>query len=207
MDAWNRNLRKNVIMKFKNKYFLLRHGQTIYQKENRKMNYKASENLFITLTKEGKEMIKGAAKALKNSSIDMIFASPYERTKETAEIVSAMLKIKKINYDKRLVDINLGKFMGKSMEESWRFYLKGKNKFDNIPEDGESWADVLKRVKSFLDDTEKEFHGKNILVVSHADPIWLMAGVLRSLKTEEQFIKARDDRENSYPKLGQLIII
>jgi len=200
-------------MKLKNKYFLLRHGQTIYQKEGREMNYDAEENPILTLTPEGKKMVEDSVKALKKicdeqgQNIDSIFSSPYERTKETAEITEGILDVKEINYDKRLVDINLGKFMGRPMEESWKFYLGGEIKFDNRPKGGESWNDILERVKSFLDDIEKKYKERNILIVSHADPIWLMAGYLRGFKNEEQFLKARDDRENSYPKLAQLIII
>ncbi|MCX6719499.1 MAG: histidine phosphatase family protein [Candidatus Staskawiczbacteria bacterium] len=200
-------------MKLNNKYFLLRHGQTIYQKEDRRMNYDAKENPYLTLTNEGKEMVKTTAEQLKKicdehgQSIDLIFSSPYERTKETSEIVSEVLGVKDINYDERLVDINLGIFMGKAMEESWKFYLEGEVKFKNKPEGAESWEDILNRVKNFLNNIEKKYKDRNILIVSHADPIWLMAGYLRGFKTEEQFSKARDDRENSYPKLAQLILI
>jgi broad specificity phosphatase PhoE len=214
VDAGNKNARKNVIiMKLNNKYFLLRHGQTIYQKEDRGTNYDAKENPLLTLTDEGKEMVRVSAEKIKKicdehgQSIDLIFSSPYERTKETTEIVSGVLGVKEINYDERLVDINLGIFMGRTMEESWKFYLEGDVKFKNKPEGGESWEDILNRIKSFLDDVEKKYKDRNILIISHADPIWLMAGYLRGFKSEDQFLIAREDRENSYPKLAQLILI
>lgn len=201
---------KNIAT-LKNKYFIMRHGQTIYQKEDRRMNYDAKENSFITLTEEGREMVKKSAETLKKicndhgQNIDLIFSSPYKRTKETAEISADILGVEKINFDDRIVDINLGIFMGRPMEESWKFYLRGKIKFENRPESGENWNDVLKRVKSFLNDVEKKYQNRNILIVSHADPIWLMAGYLRGYKTEDKFLKAREDRENSYPKLAQII--
>jgi broad specificity phosphatase PhoE len=192
-------------MKLNNKYFLLRHGQTIYQKENRGVNYNADENPFIPLTEEGKQMVAESAQKVKEKNITLIFSSPYLRTKQTAEITAGIIGIEKIRYDERLVDINLGKLMGKSMEESWTFYLGGDKKFDNKPEDGESWGDILERTKSFLEDLEKKYKDKNILIVSHADPIWLMAGYLRGYKDENEFIKSREDREDSYPKLAQVI--
>jgi len=190
-----------------NKYYIMRHGQTIYQKENRQINYFADENPFITLTEEGREMVEKTAQTMKGAGIDLIFSSRYTRTKETAEIAAKILGIKKINYDERLIDINLGVFMGKPMEDSHGFYLKGETVFSNKPEGGESWSDILERVKGFLDELEKQYQGKNILIISHADPIWLMAGYLRGFKKKEDFLKARADRENSYPKLGQLIFI
>ncbi|MEK7080668.1 MAG: histidine phosphatase family protein [Patescibacteria group bacterium] len=202
-------------MELKNKYFLLRHGQTIYQKEGRKVNYEADSPFKLEITEEGREMIKKSTEILKKTcaeqgqSIDLIFASPFLRAKQSAEIVSKVLGIKKINYDECLGDINLGEFMGKPMEESSKFYLEGKNKFENRPKGGESWADILKRTKSFLDDVEKKYQGKNILVISHADPIWLMAGVLKGFVKDEQFLNSRrsEDKKDLYPKVGELIKI
>ena len=202
-------------MELNNKYFLLRHGQTIYQKEGREMNYPADSGPFLSLTEEGKEMVKQSAQKIKNicdecsQNIDFVFVSPFLRTKQSAEIVANVFGFdsKKINYDERLVDIDLGEFMGKSMQESWNFYLGDKITFDNRPKDGESWDDILKRLKSFLDEVEQKYSGKNILIISHADPIWLMAGYLREFKNENQYLEARNDRQNSYPTVGQLIEI
>jgi broad specificity phosphatase PhoE len=196
-------------MKLNNKYFLLRHGQTIYQKEDRKMNYDPDSPYKLELTDEGKQMVRDSAEKLKKENIGIIFASPYLRTKQSAEAVAEVIEfdVSKINYDERIVDINLGKFMGHPMDESREFYFIGNEKFKNRPEGGESWNGILKRVESFLDEVEKKYENEIILVVSHADPIWLMAGYLRGLKTEEQFLEARKDRENSYPKLAQIIKI
>lgn len=193
------------MMKLNNKYFLLRHGQTIYQKEGKEMNYPPDSGGWLTITDEGKEMIKNSAEKLKTKSIDLIFASPYLRTKQSAEIVADILGVKEINYDNRLVDIDLGEFMGKSMQKSHDFYLGDKITFDNRPKGGESWDDILARVKSFLDEINQKYSGKNILIISHADPIWLMLGYLRGYEDEGQFLQARKDRENSYPAVGQLI--
>jgi broad specificity phosphatase PhoE len=183
----------------------MRHGQTIYQKENRNINYDPKENPFITLTDEGKKMVEESAEILKDKNIDLIFSSPYIRAKQSVEIVAKIIGIEEINFDERLVDINLGKFMGRSMEESWKFYIDGTNSFDNRPEGGESWNDILLRTKIFIGEVEEKYSGKNILIVSHADPIWLMLGYLRGLKLNEQFLESRNDKKNSYPKLAQLI--
>ncbi|MDP3882751.1 MAG: histidine phosphatase family protein [Candidatus Staskawiczbacteria bacterium] len=198
-------------MKMNNKYYILRHGQTIYQKENRGMNYEPDSPQKLEITQEGKKMVKNSAENLKNLcmeqgfDIDVIIASPFLRTKQSAKIAADILGIKEIKYDDRLVDINLGEFLGRPQKESTDFYSRGTNLFDNRPFNGESWNDVLKRIKSFADEIEEKYSNKNILIISHADPIWLMIGYLRGLKGEEQFMEARHDRENFYPKVGQLI--
>ena len=74
-------------MKIKNKYFLLRHGETIYQTEKKHLLYPSPEKPPIPLTKNGKRMIAGAAEWLKDKDIDLIFASPFFRTKQSAKIV------------------------------------------------------------------------------------------------------------------------
>jgi len=144
---------------------------------------------------------------LKERNVNLIFSSPYLRTKQTAEITAKILGIENIIFDERLIDINLGIFMGESTEKSTKFYLGEKPSFDNRPENGESWNDILSRVKSFLDEVEKKYDNKNILIVSHADPIWLMVGYLREYKNESIFLEARKDRKNSYPKLAQIIYV
>lgn len=194
-------------MNLNNNYYLLRHGQTIYQKEGREMNYEPDSPQKLEITEEGKEMVRVSAEKLIDKKIDIIFASPYLRTKQSAEIVADILNFdkEKIIYEERLVDINLGEFMGKSMNESHAFYLGDKIAFDNKPKGGESWDDILDRVKLFLDEVNEKYKDKNILIISHADPIWLMLGYLREYKNEEQYLQARKDKENSYPKVAQLI--
>jgi len=192
-------------MKLENKYYLLRHGQTIYQKECIDKNYDPDSPQKLGITEEGREMIKKAAESLKDKNINLIFVSPFLRAKQSAEIASSILGVKGINYDDRLQDIDLGDFSGRPMEESNKFFLEGGSRFENRPKNGENWNDVLKRVKSFLDEIEKKYKNKNILIISHADPIWLMLGYSRGYKNEEQFLESRKDGQNSHPSVGQLI--
>lgn len=196
-------------MKLNNKYFLLRHGQTIYQKEGRKLNYEADSPQKLSITEEGKEMIKNSAEKLKKEKIDLIFASPYLRAKQSAKIAADILGIEQINYDERLVDINLGEFAGQSKDKYTKFYTGKDKSLEKKAKGGESWGDVLERVKTFLDDVEKKYRDKNILIISHADPIWLMAGVLKGFVKDEQFLNSRrsEDKKDLYPKTGELIKI
>jgi broad specificity phosphatase PhoE len=198
-------------MELNNRYFLLRHGQTIYQKEKIDINYPPDSPDELEITEEGREMVRASAEQLKDTcaeqgrSINVIFASPYLRTRESASIAAEIIGIKEVYYDDRLTDINLGEFLGRPMSESLNFYSSGKDPFNSKPKNGESWNDILERIESFIVDVEKRYKNKNILVVSHADPIWILAGYLRGYKTEEEFLKARKDRENCYPRVGQLI--
>ena len=77
----------------KNKYYILRHGETIYQTEKKKMMYPWPESEPVLLTKNGLSQIKKVAKSLKNKKIDLIYSSDASRTRQTAEIVARELEI------------------------------------------------------------------------------------------------------------------
>lgn len=192
-------------MKLKNKYFLLRHGQTVYQKNEIRVNYPAGADYILPITKEGQDMIKVSAESLKRENIGLIFASPYLRTRQSAELAAKVLGIKEINYDERLVDIKMGEFASKTYKEYEDFFSKKLERFEKRPKGGENWSDIILRLKSFLKDVEKKYQGKNILVVSHADPLWLLAGILKDFDKKEQFLATRKFGLNLYPEVGELI--
>jgi len=134
-------------MKLNNKYFLLRHGQTIYQKNSTRVNYPADADFTLSITEEGREMIKTAAESLKKENINMIFASPALRTKQSAEIAGKILSIEKISYDDRLLDIKIGEFASKTYEEYENFFSNKMERFVKRPKDGENWNDIIARLK------------------------------------------------------------
>ena len=194
-------------MELNNKYFLLRHGQTIYQKNNTRINYPADADFKLSITEEGEKMIKTAVKSLEKENINVIFSSPFLRTKQSAEIAVKILGIEKINYDDRLTDIKMGEFAGKTYKEYEKFFSDKLERFEKRPTGGENWNDITARLQSFLNDVEKGYKEKNILVISHADPLWLLAGLLRGFDKDEQFLATRKTENNLYPKVGELIKI
>ena len=135
----------------------------------------------------------------------MIIASPALRTKQSAEIAAKILGIKKINYDERLLDIRMGEFSGKTYEEYENLFSEKMERFEKRPKGGENWNDILVRLKSFLNDVEKKNKGETILVIGHADPLWLFAGLLKGFDKNEQFLETRKSGLNLYPNVGELI--
>ena len=168
-------------MKLKNKYFILRHGQTIYQTKKKEFVYPPfPEKPGIKLTKKGEKQVKTAAEKLKKEKIDLIFASDFFRTKQTAKIVARILGISKIFFDKRLRDINVGIYHGKTKKELYQAFPRdARIRFSKRPEKGESWLDAQKRILNFLKDIDKKYKKKTILIVSHGDPLWLLEGAVK----------------------------
>jgi isoleucyl-tRNA synthetase len=100
----------------------------------------------------------------------------------------------------------MGVFAGKTYKEYENFFTEKKERFTKKPEGSETWNEIIDRLKSFLTEVEQKHENKNILVVSHADPVWLLAGVLRGFTKEDEFLATRKTKNNLYPDVGELII-
>lgn len=160
----------------------MRHGQA-------KSNVKAfcscwPEKFNNPLTKMGREKIKESAEKLVNKNIDLIFASPLLRTQQTAEIVAKKLELK-IKTDKRLREIGFGVYNNKPLEGMWRHFKTEEERIKKAPPKGETYVQILDRMMSFLKDTDKKFKNKNILIVSHEGPLFLLQGKVMGLNLKE----------------------
>lgn len=191
-------------MKLNNKYFLLRHGQTIYQKSGSEINYDADNAEKLTLTEEGKEMIRVSVRKIKEEEIDLIFSSPFLRAQQSSEIASKILGIEKINYDDRLGDTILGEFAGKSKSKYRAYFSEKRERFTKRPEGGENWEDALKRLGALIEELEQKYQNKKILIVSHGDPIWLLANYLKG-HSQDEYMATRDGENDLNPEVGELI--
>ena len=176
-------------MKFKNKYYILRHGQTIYQTKKRKTVYPKNDNPKVHLTEKGRRQVRASANKLKSVGIELIYSSDFYRARQTAKIVAKELGFKKINFDQRLRDVNLGIYHGGKKEVFYRDFPSGISRFSKRPKNGENWSDVQKRVIAFMRELEKKYKGKVILIVSHGDPLWLLERKVKKLPSFD-FIRA-----------------
>jgi broad specificity phosphatase PhoE len=78
-----------------------------------------------------------------------------------------------IFHDWRLRDCDYGALSGAPLDE-----LELEKHFDVPFPGGESYADVLARVESFVRDLRRSWDGKRVLVVSHAAPRWALQQLL-----------------------------
>ena len=177
-------------MRLNNNYFILRHGENIYQTKKKKFAYPWPERTPVRLTKRGKKEVGKNVKLLKGKKIDLIFSSPAFRAKQTAEIAAKEVGVKKIRFDRRLQDINWGIYRGGLKEDFYKNFPKySKERFYKKPKKGESWLDCQKRALNFFKETEKSYKNKTILIVSHGDPLWLLEGAVKNW-SPEKLIKA-----------------
>ena len=181
----------------RNTYFILRHGESYFQTKYQDLILCGwPEKYYCPLTKKGKEKIEKVAQKLKKlNKIDLIYCSDFLRTKQTARIIAQKLK-KRIIFDKKLREVNLGVYAGKRKEEFYgdfphsREYPQSLIRFSKRPRQGESWNDVLKRIGSLVEEIEKRYKDKNILIISHGGPLWLLEGMLNGW-SKEKILKKR----------------
>ncbi len=169
----------------KNSYWLMRHGEA-------ESNVKKILNSDITkeyhVTSHGGEEVEKTANSLKDSGIDLIIASPFVRTQDTAHIVQTTLGLKEeqVLTDDRLREIGLGSCEGIDVDEWLRKFPLNEERFTDVSDDGiENYAQIKKRVGEFLYDIESKYSGKNILIITHGGPAMMLFGAAEGLNRKD----------------------
>ena len=156
-----------------NNFFVVRHGEA----DNNTLGIISSDpKVPHHLTEKGITQVKETALQLKSKKIDLIYVSPFPRTQETAKIIAEKLGInpKNIITDDRIHEVYAGVLDGKSDAEYQRFFESRMEKFDKTPVGGENYTDIKNRMTEFLYDVNVKNKKKNILIVTHNTPSWLL---------------------------------
>ncbi|MBU2109696.1 class I tRNA ligase family protein, partial [Patescibacteria group bacterium] len=178
-----------------NKIFLIRHAEA----ENNVSEILSSwpEKAEYHLTEKGKEQAKKMAEFLKKENIDLIFSSPVTRTKETAEIIAKKLDIKVI-FDERLREMDYGDLEGKAYRDFERQYPR-ESRIEKTEHGIETGNQIKERLENFLEEINKKYSNKNIIIISHGDPIQIFYGITQNLSLINSF-------KGWYPKKGSVKI-
>lgn len=181
---------KKYSKKSGNEYILMRHGFT---QSNGEKVWSCDITAEDHVTDEGKAKIKSQAELLKKEGIDFIVASPFVRTKETAQIVADTIGLPTdaIVLDPRIGEWQVGKeYHGKLINAylNWRKSLK-ESSYLVKTEDGESYQDVVRRAGEALYDIDSQYQGKKILIISHGSPLRAMELVSSGFSFENQHVQ------------------
>jgi len=164
---------KSRTKKSGNTYLVMRHGEA-ESNVNRVISADPDEQL--NLTEKGKERAAETAAAIVSKKIDMIVASPFVRTQETARIVAKELGLDEsvIVTDVRLSEYDHGVFNGLSLDAWFKAFPVPIARYEKGPEGGESLIDLKKRTGSLLYELERQHEGKTILMISHGETLWML---------------------------------
>lgn len=149
----------------------MRHGQA----ENNTKRFLAGRTRGIKLTERGLEQARDAAKLAPAMNFDAIYASPIERAHDTAKIVGEKTGHTPV-IDERLVELEMGQFTGMLYDDIvpkfGNVFLKFYKDDPQIADNGiETFASVKKRIRDIISDMSTKHAGKNVLFVTHMDPI------------------------------------
>jgi len=152
---------------------LIRHGETDWNREGRVMGWSP-----VPLNATGRNQIEQLAARLKGVRMEALYASPLQRTIESANILGAALDLSPI-HDDRWIETKITGWEGRLWSEleghpiRERYYAAPTE--TRLP-DGEMFAEVRDRVAAAAAELERRHQSGMIAIVSHADPIRAVVG-------------------------------
>ena len=148
-------------------FHLLRHGEpSVFGRINGRLP-------GVGLSAKGRAEIAAVAGRLAEEKIDAIYASPLQRTRETAEILADRLALP-VQYREDVIEIDYGEWTGLTFDkirqdERWQMWARSRS-IAAVP-GGESWRRVQERVVGALFDLRQAHPEGSVVVVSHGDVI------------------------------------
>ena len=151
---------------------LVRHGENEYVKEGRL----AGRLPGVHLNEVGEKQAQALAETLANAPVNAIYASPLERTMETAQPIAEALGLG-VFPEPGLLEVDFGEWQGKTLKQLrrrklWRS-VQNSPSITRFPE-GETFADAQHRIVGAIENLSGKHKPKDLIVcVSHSDIIKL----------------------------------
>jgi len=148
-------------------FHLLRHGEpTVFGRINGRLP-------GVGLSPRGRAEIAAVAARLAEEKIEALYASPLQRTQETAEILAARLGLP-VQYREDVIEIDYGEWTGLTFDEirqdeRWQMWARSRS-IAAVP-GGESWRRVQERVVGALFDLRQVHPEGSVVIISHGDVI------------------------------------
>jgi 2,3-bisphosphoglycerate-dependent phosphoglycerate mutase len=170
------------------KLYVFRHGQTFFNRDDKFTGF-----IDSGLTKTGIDEAKILALRLKGKDIPVAFTTTLIRAKDTLkEVLKFHPECKKIIEDNRMIERDYGKLSGMTHLECVKKYSPKKydawhRGFNSRPPGGESFADVEKRVKSFIQNLIKFIKEEkvNVMISAHGNSIRLFRKIMEKASIED----------------------
>lgn len=148
-------------------FYIIRHGNT------NAGNMISGRTPGFHLSENGRMQAEQLAERLSHIGFDAIYASPMERTQETASYLARKTD-KKVETLESLIEVDFGRWTGKSFDELesdkvWKLFHTFRSGTP-VP-GGESMVDVQTRMIAEIDRLRHKHPQQTVAIVSHGDPI------------------------------------
>ena len=166
----------------------VRHGEA----DNNVKRMLVGRHIESHLTESGIQQAKDTGQHLRKMKIDRVYVSPVTRAIETAKIICEINQLE-FQTDERLYEIELGDLVGMNydevIEKHGNLFLKFYSGDDPILDSYgiESFSAVKKRIRNLLDESMKNYQDKNLLFVTHLDPIKAAVSLMLGLPPESLY--------------------
>jgi phosphoserine phosphatase len=146
---------------------IVRHGESEW---NRTHRYQGQ--IDSALSELGLRQADALAQRLRNEHLDVIFSSPLQRARKTAEAIARFHTGVPFHDDEALLEIHHGDWQGKYVDEITAQFADGLREWQQHPTrsqmpNGESFTNILKRVLDFKERVLGEYDGRDVLVSTH----------------------------------------
>ncbi len=148
------------------KFILVRHGQTEW---NRAERFRGHAD--IPLNDTGREQAQKVAAFLANARIDSVYASPLQRTVQTAQPLAEAHHLQ-VQSSPDLIDMDVGALEGLTIEEARQSFPDVMDKWVNAPghvkfAKGEAMKSVRTRIEKLLGELTAQHPDQTVALVTH----------------------------------------
>lgn len=152
-------------------------------------------DIDVPLSETGEQQAITLGKWFAQSGIspDIVLASPYVRARHTAQLISRQqtAQAPELVLDERLREKEFGildRLTTTGIEQKYPDQVRFRSllgKFYHRPPAGESWCDVILRLRSLMDTVSLHYAGKDVLIVTHQVVVLCLRYLLERLTEEE----------------------
>jgi glucosyl-3-phosphoglycerate phosphatase len=148
------------------------------------------------LTELGRQQALAAARGCALPRDTVICSSDFSRARQTAEIVRAQLGGAEVVIAEALRERCFGAWEGSAAGNYARVWAADETDSDRADGDVEPAAAVLRRMTALTVDLERQYAGRDILLVSHGDPLQILqAGCLQIDPSRHRSLPALETAE------------
>jgi len=159
--------------------FSARHGETEWNRQD-----KICGRTDIPLNENGVAQAERLAQFMSDKGVEIIIVSPMLRAQQTAGYVAKVYGIEIIT-DERLIEQDYGIFEGQDRFDE--AFLANKRNFAYRYPGGESMMQVARRVYDVLEDIQRKYAGKTVLIVSHGGVCRVINTYFHDMTNDEYF--------------------
>jgi glucosyl-3-phosphoglycerate phosphatase len=177
---------KQKIINLKNNYFIMRHGESTANTKKLIVSNPEKGMIEYGLTENGRnQVIESIQEFSELDSYTIIYSSDFLRTKQTSEIARLILNSNSLILTEKLRERFFGSYDMTGNENYEKVWAEDLNDPDQKNNNVESVNEVLSRMFSQIIEIDPEYEGKNILIVSHGDPLQILLTKFNGIGTSE----------------------